>query len=133
MKSNWNWTEANKMVRNGSLERVRKAAGVIRDQVKANCPVGTVSRPMYRSGPNAGQPWTARDAGRLKESVRVVELREDKYGFAFTELGILHGIVRVYCGNRLAYYARIVEYSKPFMRPAAEATKGRVKEILENG
>ena len=133
MKSNWNWTEANKMVRNGSLERVRKAAGVIRDQVKANCPVGTVSRPMYRSGTNKGKPWTARDAGQLKRSVRVVELREEKYGYAFAELGILHGIVRVYCGNFLAYYARIVEYSNPFMRPAVETPKGRVKDILESG
>lgn len=131
--SNWNWSEADRMIGKASLERVRKAAHVVADRVRQNCPVGTVSRPMYRSGPNAGKPWTAKDAGQLKKSIRVVELKEEKFGYAFKAFGITHGLVRVYAGNYLAYYANIVEYSKPFMRPAVEATRQQVKEILENG
>jgi len=131
--SNWNWSEANKMVGKGSLVRVRKAAHVIAGGVRQRCKVGTVSRPMYKTGPYAGQLWTARDNGQLKRSVRVVERNEEKYGAAFTMFGITHGLVRVYAGNKLAFYARIVEYSSPFMRPAVASTKSQVKNILENG
>ena len=131
--ANWNWQKANEMVMRGSLKRARKAAGIVANRVRQNCPVGTILRPMYRTGPHAGQAWTARDAGRLKKSVRIVERREDKFGVAFTSFGIMHGIVRVYAGTYLAYYARIVEYSRPFMRPAVESCKGKVKQIMENG
>ena len=132
---NWSWREADKMVVNASRKRLKKAAEVMADRVRRNCPVGTISRPMYRSGPYAGQPWTKRDAGELKKSVRVVERNEEKYGFALAHFKSLgnYGDVRVYVGHYLAWYAHVVEYTRPFMRPAVASTKAQVKNILENG
>jgi hypothetical protein len=132
---NWDFKKADTMVAEESIKRARKAAKVLADRVRANCPVGTESHPIYRKGPYAGQPWTALDAGQLKKSVRVVERDDQKQGFALAQFASLgkYGNIRVYAGHFLAYYARIVEYSKPFMRPATEATRGQIKDILENG
>ena len=124
------------MVGRASYKRVFKAAHVIKRAVKARCPTGTISRPMNKTGPYAGQPYTARDAGQLKRSVRVVERKEDKYSVElaqFKTLGPNFGLVRVYAGHFLAYYARIVEHYTPFMRPAIDSVRGQVKNILENG
>ena len=109
---------------------------MIRRAVQARCPEGTVSRPMYQKGDYAGQPYTARDAGQLKRSVRVVERDENKQGFKLATiktLGPNFGLIRVYVGHYLAYYAAIVEHYTPFMRLALDATRGQVKNILENG
>jgi hypothetical protein len=81
----------------------------------------------------AGQEWTSRDGGRLRDSIRVVEKHEDKYGHAFKTFGMTRGLVRVYAGHYLAYYARIVEHYSPYLRPAVESTAGEVKNIIENG
>lgn len=95
-----------------------KAAGeIIADKARAKCPVGTVSRPMYKTGRYAGQYWTARDAGALKESIRVVQ-RE----------GV--NDVWVIAGNKKVYYARIVEFYTPFMRPALRSSTRQIKRIL---
>lgn len=127
---NWSWKEADEMVAKGARARQLKAANVLADEVRRRCPVGTVSRPMYRRGPYAGQPWTKHDAGALKRSIRVVE----KKGAGFTGHVIKDlGGVRCYAGHYYAWYAAIVEYFKPFMRPAVEASKTKVKNILENG
>jgi len=131
MKSKWDWREADKMVATKSLGRMRKAAKVLEEQVEANCPAGTVERPMYKTGPYAGQFWTARDAGQLKRSVRQVEPYDQLFGF--TVASDHYANVRVYVGTKKAYYAQIVEYSRPFLRPAVESTRGRVKTVLENG
>lgn len=130
---NWNWDEADRMVAKASIERVRKAAEVVADRARRECPVGTISRPMYKTGPYAGQSWTARDRGSLVRSIRVVEKHEEKWGYAFKAFGMTHGLIRVYAGNFLAFYARIVEYSNPFMRRALWGTHAEVKKILENG
>jgi len=42
------------MVFKASVERCRKAGKIMRDAVYNACPVGTISRPMYKSGPYAG-------------------------------------------------------------------------------
>jgi hypothetical protein len=131
MRSHLNWKSADKMVAERSLDRARKAAEVVAVATRRNCPVGTITRPIAQSGVYAGQKWTSRDAGRLKKSIRVVE--REKQGYAFKEFGITHGIVRVYAGHYLAYYARIVEYFKPYMRPAVESSLGEVRTIIENG
>lgn len=132
--SKWSWTQADKMVGKASMERVRKAAEVIKDKVQANCPVGTISRPIYKTGADAGKPYTARDAGELKRSVRVVE-REEKDGTLLAQFSSLGNFkkVRVYAGHYLAYYANIVEFRTPFMRPALDSVRSQVKDILENG
>jgi len=125
---NWNWKEANEMVAKETRKRQLKAARILKNEVHRRCPVGTVSRPIAKKGVYAGQPWTKHDAGNLKRSIRVVE-REEKYGFKLAQ----YGEVRVYVGHYMAWYAQIVEYFKPFMRPSINATLARIKNILENG
>ena len=108
-----------------SIKRLVDAAEVVAAATRRNCPVGTISRPMYKSGPYAGQFWTARDAGELKRSVRVVR-QKTKSGKTFSR----KRNVRVYAGHKKAYYASIVEHSKPFMRPAQSSTLSQVKAIV---
>jgi len=123
--SNWNPNRYDQTFENVAVGRLVDAAEVIAGVTRRNCPVGTISRPMYKSGPYAGQFWTARDAGELKRSIRVVR-RKTKSGKAFTK----KRSVRVYAGHKKAFYASIVEHSKPFMRPAQMATLSQVKEII---
>ena len=125
--SNWNPQQYDGQFINASMGRLKKAANVVADKARARCPVGTISRPIYKSGPYAGQPWTARDAGQLKRSIRVTEKRGQS--------GIpMRRNIRIYAGNRLAYYAAIVEYSgKRFLRTALNSSKAEIKQILENG
>lgn len=126
--SNWKPEQFDSEFANAAMDRLRKAAHVIADKASANCPVGTISRPMYKTGPYAGKPWTARDAGALKKTIRVVEKKEQ--GAAILE----NRNVRVYAGNYIVYYAKIVEYAvKAFLRPALNASKGEIRNILENG
>lgn len=131
----WDWTAADKMVTKASIDRIKKAAEVIADAARGKCPVGTVSKPITRKGAYAGQAWTARDAGQLKRSIRVVQRDDEKQGVSLAQFSSLgnYGNVRVYAGHYLAYYARIVEYFKPYLRPALESTQGEVKNIVENG
>ena len=126
--SNWNPQKWDGEIMAASMERLRKAAELVADRARGKCPVGTLSRPIYRTGPYAGQPWTARDAGALKRSIRVVEKKESGASIAGNRN------VRVYAGNYLVYYAKIVEYAgKKFLRPALNMSKADIKNILENG
>ena len=108
-------------------DRLMKAAKVVKAAVRRRCPVSTLTRPMYRSGPYAGAEWTKRDGGALRKSVRVVELKT-KTGRISKKKN-----VRVYCGNYFAYYADIVEFSRPFMRPAWAETQHIVESIIGIG
>jgi hypothetical protein len=127
--SNWKPEAFDGEFMDASMDRLKKAAEVIADKARQYCPVGTVSRPIYKRGPYAGQPWTARDAGALKKTIRVVE-KHDQKGAPIAK----GRNIRVYAGNYLAYYARIVEFAgKRFMRPALNASRGEIKNILENG
>lgn len=107
-----------------AIGRLVDAAQVVAFAARRRCPVGTISRPMYKRGPYAGQLWTARDAGRLKKSIRVVQ-KTTKGGKPLAR----KRNVRVYAGNYLAYYAAIVEHSKPFMRPALADSLSEIKSI----
>jgi len=122
---NWNPNKMDETFEDVAINRLIEAAEVIADAVRRKCPVGTVSRPMYRTGPYAGQFWTARDAGDLKRSVRVVRKRT-KSGKAFTR----KRNIRVYCGTKKAYYASIVEHSRPFFRPAFNSSLSKIKQII---
>jgi len=122
----WNPEKIEGELVGAAMEKLREAAELVADRARALCPVGSISRPMYKTGPYAGQPWTARDAGQLKRSIRVRELN-DKYGTAFVK----HRNIRIYAGNERAYYASIVEYSgKPFMRRAFNGARMQIREIL---
>ena len=110
-----------------SRERLVKAAKVLKAAVRRRCPVGTISRPMYRSGPYRGESWTSRDAGRLRKSVRVVE-KTTKTGRLSKKMS-----VRVYVGHFTAWYADIVEFSRPFLRPAFNETIPMIETIIGAG
>lgn len=71
------------------------------------------------------------DTSRLKDSIRVVRLKDDS-----------KQNIRVYAGNRLKggpFYAHMVEYGtvkmkkRPFLRPALNESKASIKNIVENG
>ncbi len=95
----------------------------LRGQIKGN-----ISRPVYKKGPYAGEPWTARHAGSLFNSVRVVQKKEDM-GPQQGRLMADFTNIRIYAGNYLAYYADIFEFYTPFMRPAFNESMSEVKAI----
>lgn len=122
---NWNPNKFDETFESVAIERLVEAAEEVAAAARRDCPVGTVTRPMYKRGPYAGQIWTARDGGQLKDSIRVVR-QKSKSGKAFLK----KRNVRVYAGHYLAYYAQIVEFSNPFMRRALASSLGVVKSII---
>ena len=102
-----------------------KTAQRLRGQIKHN-----INRPVYKKGPYAGEPWTARHSGELLRSVRIVQKREDM-GPQQGRLIADFTNIRVYAGNYLAYYADIFEFYTPFMRPAFNESMAEVKEICK--
>lgn len=82
--------------------------------------VGTVSRPVYKTGPYAGASWTSRDPGRMKLSITSrVRWRRDKSAC----------VGWVTMGSFDAFYARFKELGapkaenfspSPVLRPAME-------------
>ncbi len=121
----WNPSSMDENFENVSLGRLAAAARVIALATSSNCPVGTISHPMYQRGKYANQNWTSRDAGRLKKSVRVTRKRTSG-GRAFSR----KKSIRVYAGHYMAWYANIVEHYTPFMRPAQSQTLSEVKAII---
>lgn len=95
----------------------------LRGQIKRN-----INRPVYKTGPYAGEPWTARHAGEMLRSVRVVQKKEDMDPQTAAKVADFTNI-RVYTGNFLAYYADIFEFTTPFMRPAFNDSLSEVKSI----
>jgi hypothetical protein len=123
---NWNPNAMDETFENVAIERLVDGAELVATAARRLCPVGTVSRPIYKTGPYAGKNWTARDAGQLKRSIRVVR-QKTKSGKAFSK----KRNVRVYAGHFLAYYAKIVEFNgRAFMRPALTASLAGLKEII---
>ena len=123
--SNWNPNVADESFENIAIERLVKAAEILADNARRKCPVGTVSRPMYKTGPYAGQAWTARDAGQLKRSIRVVR-KHSKSGKPLQR----KRSIRTYAGHYKAFYASIVEHSKPFMRPALTQSLAAMRSAI---
>ena len=122
----WNPNVMDQTFENVAIERLVEAAEVVVTTARQKCPVGSITRPMYRKGPYAGQPWTARDAGALKKTIRVVR-RKTESGKAFSK----KRNVRVYAGNFLVYYASIVEFGgKQFLRPAFNQSVSQIKTIV---
>ena len=122
---NYNPNVMDQTFENIAMERLVEAAEVVARNARRRCPVGTISRPIARTGKYAGQPWTSRDAGRLKKSIRVTQ----KHGKRGKPLRSKRN-VRIYCGSKMAYYAPIVEYFKPFLRPALTESITEIREIL---
>ena len=114
---------ANSEIEKKAMDRLEAAANIVAEAARALAPVGK-SRP----GKVGGKDWTERETGALRDSIRVVRLKGDP------KLN-----VRVYAGSQKVFYARFVEYgtvkmkAKPFLRPAFNASKSRMKSIIEGG
>ena len=121
----WNPYEFDLMFEGVAVERLVEAAELVKGIAKFKCPAGTKNTPIYKTGRYAGQPWTAREAGLLRKSIRVVR-KKTKSGKAFSK----KNSVRIYAGHYLAWYAQIVEFYTPYMRPALTDALPQVKEIV---
>ncbi len=129
---NWNPNAMDETFENVAMDRLISAAYIVKDAAvrKLRGHIGSgkttgISRPVYKKGPYKGQPWTARDFGQLLKSIRVVRKRT-KSGKSLSS----KRDVRIYAGHFLAYYARIFEYSKAFLRPALNESISEIKSIL---
>ena len=122
----WNPEMYDEVFEKATIERLVEAAEVVADSARRGCPVGTLSRPIYKRGPYASKPWTARDAGALKKTIRV-RTKLSKSGKPLKR----NSNVRVYAGNYLVYYASIVEHAvKPFLRVSLVNSHSKIKSIL---
>lgn len=103
-----------------AMDRLEKAAEVIAEDARRRVPVGERVTGKGK--------WSNREGGALKKSIRVVRLRDSKARN-----------IRVYAGNKEAYYSRWVEYgtskmkARPFLRPALNSSKAKIQSILRNG
>jgi hypothetical protein len=122
---NWNPNVMDETFEDVAIERLLEAAQVVAAAARRTCPVGTISRPIYKTGPYAGQPWTARDAGQLKKSIRVTQKTSKTGKPLFRKRN-----VRVYAGHYLAWYGSIVEHTKPFLRPALNGSISEIRSIV---
>lgn len=123
--SNWNPQKYDSELLGVAMDRLEKAAEVVAEAARKRVKVGTVSRPIYKTGVYAGEPWTSRDGGALKKTIRVVSKHS-----VDPIIGESRN-VRIYAGNYLVRYARVVEYAgKKFLRPALNASKKQIRSIL---
>lgn len=123
---------ADNVVMAEAMRRLGLAGDILAANIKSNLRSQiknpAYSRPPYKTGPYAGKWWTARDAGELLRSVRVVK-RNDS----------VHRNIWIICGNSKAYYSAAYEYStdpkrgKKFYRPALASSRSKMKSVIENG
>jgi hypothetical protein len=129
---NWNPNAMDQTFENVAMERLIEAAGAVKEKAQGLCPVGTVSRPMYKRGPYANQPWTARDAGALQRTIRIVLKRSEKTGKPLNK----KRSVRIYAGphsgdkDKLTYYAAIVEFYRSYLRRGFNESIPEIKAIV---
>jgi len=100
-----------------------EAVGKLRSQIGTGKTTG-INRPVYKRGKNAGKFYTARQFGNLLHSLRVTE-KKDRQG------NPEHQNVRVYAGNKMAFYGPIFEYDKPFLRPAFYKMAAKLTSICQ--
>jgi len=127
----WNPQPALEIATEIGMQRLNQAGEVLAAKVRSNLRTiiknPAYSRPVYKTGKSAGKWWTARDAGEMLKSVRVVSK------------SIGERNVWVIVGHSKAYYATMFEYAttikrgKAFFRPAIAASKARMRQIIERG
>jgi HK97 gp10 family phage protein len=117
----WSTKEADMQIQVNAMDRLQEVAEAIAEEARRHVPVG-------QNVPAGKGKWSAREAGALKRSIRVVRLHGDP-----------KKNVRVYAGSREVYYARFVEYgtakmrARPFLRPAVQAMKSKIGKVFQGG
>lgn len=100
------------------MDRLAEVGERVAERAKQIAPVGV-------DIPKGPGKWSGRRAGALRDSIRMVRLKDDP------KLNI-----RVYAGNTEVFYARWVEYgtvkmkAKPYLRPAFNQMKSLARNIL---
>lgn len=119
---NWNPGPITAEIEKKAMDRLETAAGLVAARARMLVPIG-------KDVPQGKGKWSKREAGALRNSIRLTRLKGDP------KLNI-----RVYAGNKKdVFYARFVEYgtikmpAKPYLRPALNGMGPRIKSILENG
>lgn len=121
----WNPNRADREFEHIAIERLIKAAKIVKAAARRRCPVGTIERPVH------GDPYTMRKPGQLRKSIRVVR-KKTPTGRAFSK----KRNVRIYAGHFLAFYAHWVEHgtsrtpAQPFLRPALEESIPMIKTLI---
>ena len=127
----WNPQPAVEVATAIGMNRMNLAADLLKNKIKSNLSViiqHRVSRPVYKTGKNAGKWWTARDAGELLHSVRTVQSPDP------TQRNIW-----VMAGSKKAYYAVMFERAatpargKAYFRPAIASSRAKMLSIMEKG
>jgi len=123
---------ADTVVMEEAMRRLELAAEILKNKLKSTLQSQiknpNYSRPPYKTGPYAGKWWTARDAGELLRSVRVVK-----------QFNTPHRNIWIVAGNSKAYYSAAYEYAtnplrgKKFYRSALASSRSRMKSVIENG
>ena len=123
----WNPNTADASFEDVSIDRLVAGANVLRAVIRRRLAPSShgISRPVYRKGRYAGKNWTAREAGSLRKSARVVR-KLSKSGKPLAK----KRNVRVYVGNYLAYYADVFEANHPFLRPAVDEAMPMIKTAI---
>ena len=110
-----------------AMERIESAAIILAEQIQSNLKSvirHEISRPAYKTGKYAGQSWTARTAGALLKTVRVVKKPGER------NIWIMEG-------NYNVYYAKIFEYSaikgKKHFRPALKQARSAMESAVQTG
>lgn len=102
----WNPNKFDETFENIAMDILVRAGEIIAEKAKKHInPKLNLSRPVYKKGNYRDLPWTSRDAGRLKRSIRVVR-KKIKGGKAFSR----RRNVRVIAGHYTAYYPYWVEF-----------------------
>jgi len=131
----WDVKPLNQEIMRNGMRRLRKAGEVVARKARSKFPpIGSknISRPMYQRGRYKNQPWTARVAGSLKKTIRVVEKHGAEAG-PYVEIRAGQLNIRVYAGTKMVYYAQIVEFYTPYLRPALNASRSKILSIMQNG
>jgi len=108
-----------------TIERLVEAAEVVKKTAKSKVRIGTITRPVYKTGAKAGKLYTSREPERLKKSIRVVR-QKTKGGKAFSK----KRNVRIYAGHRMTDYHFVLEFYHPFLRNSLAECVPEIKSIL---
>ena len=141
--ASWNPEEFAPEILSNSMERIEKAAYVVRDAARGKMTGFKHTwkeHGPYKTGAYHGQIWTARDYDALKETIRVTKKETGLTGgFGYKAAKGMN--VWIMAGNYRTWYAIQVEKGRgewrgrphPFLRPAFRESMDRIKSIVENG